>query len=102
MHLIEFHSGARRDFDESLDWYAAKSVVAAVRFVASVEAALAIVAESPLRFGTSDSACRECPLKRFPFRIVYRVVDDRVLIMAIAHTRRRPSFWRDRMSPSPQ
>ena len=36
------------------------------------------------------------PLKKFPFRIVYRSIGDRVLVVAIAHAKRRPGYWRDR------
>ncbi len=40
---------------------------------------------------------RECPVKKFPFRIVYRVVDDGVLIVAVANAKRRLGYWRNRV-----
>jgi hypothetical protein len=30
---------------------------------------------------------------RFPFVIVYRIVDGDVYIVAVAHTHREPSYW---------
>ena len=39
---------------------------------------------------------RACPVKRFPFRIVYRVVEGSVLVVAIAHAKRRPGYWKNR------
>ena len=38
----------------------------------------------------------ECPVKRFPFRIVFRVVENRILVVAVAHAKRRPGYWKDR------
>jgi plasmid stabilization system protein ParE len=89
---IDYLPGARRDFDESFDWYAAQSTRAAQRFVASVDAALTSLADDPMRFAGPDGVHRECPVKKFPFRIVYRVVDDGVLIVAVAHATRRPDY----------
>lgn len=93
---INYLSGARRDFDESFDWYVARSTQTAVRFADSVDAALMKVAENPTRIDSLDGVHRECPLKRFPFRIVYRVIENHVLVVAIAHSKRNPGYWRDR------
>lgn len=91
---IDYLSGARRDFDESFDWYAERNTQVALRFVAAVDAALQLLASKPLAFASPDGIHRECQVERFPFRIVYRVVDARILIVAIAHARRRPGYWR--------
>ena len=96
MPSVNFLPGARRDFDESLDWYAARSPAAALHFANAVNAALANIAESPRQFGAVDDEHRQCPLKRFPFRIVYRMVGEGILVVAIAHASRRPGYWRDR------
>jgi plasmid stabilization system protein ParE len=96
MPPIDFLAGARSDFDESFDWYAQRSTQAAVRFAATVDAALDKVAANPAQFASPDGVHRECPVKRFPFRIVYRLVDNRVLIVAIAHAKQRPGYWRNR------
>lgn len=94
---IDYLPGARRDFDESFDWYAARSTRAAQRFVAAVDAALTSLANDPMRFTGPDGVHRECPVKKFPFRIVYRVVDDGVLIVAVANAKRRLGYWRNRV-----
>ena len=33
---------------------------------------------------------------RFPYTLMYRVVDEAVVILAVAHHRQRPEFWIDR------
>lgn len=96
MPPIDYLLGARRDFDESFDWYVARSPQTAIRFADSLDAALKNVEENPMRFDSLDGVHREFPLKRFPFRIVYRVVESRILVVAIAHTMRRPGYWRNR------
>jgi plasmid stabilization system protein ParE len=96
MLSVDFLRDARRDFDESFDWYAERSTQAALRFSDAVDAALTDVVADPVRFATMDGVHCECPVKRFPFRIVFRLVDERVLVVAIAHAKRRPGYWRNR------
>jgi len=97
MRPVDYLPGARRDFDESFDWYAERSAQAAVRFANAVDAALTALATDPERFAALDRVHRECPVRRFPFRIVYRVVENRVLVVAIAHAKRRTGYWRRRL-----
>jgi plasmid stabilization system protein ParE len=93
---VDYFPGARRDFDESFDWYAARSAQTAVRFLRAVDAALAAVAANPERFASVDELHRQSPVKRFPFRIVYRIAKSHILVVAVAHAKRRPGYWKDR------
>lgn len=40
-------------------------------------------------------------LRRFPFSVAYRVELQRMLIVAVAHARRRPGYWKPRL-PAPR
>jgi plasmid stabilization system protein ParE len=93
---VDYLPGARRDFDESFDWYVERSAQAAIQFANAVGAALLAIAKDPTRFVAVDRVHRGCPVKKFPFRVVYRVVEDRVLVVAIAHAKRRPGYWKRR------
>jgi plasmid stabilization system protein ParE len=94
---VDLLPGARRDFDESFGWYAERSMPAALRFVNAVEAAFFPIALDPKRFGAIDAVHRECPVGHFPFRIVFRVAADRIVVVAIAHAKRRPGYWKGRI-----
>jgi hypothetical protein len=39
---------------------------------------------------------RRYVLRRFPYTVVYEVRADEVLVLAVAHTRRRPNYWHHR------
>ena len=86
----------RRDFDESFDWYAERSALAAERLVRAVDVTLNRIAASPEQFTLVDRLHRECIVKRFPFRIIYRVDSSRIIVVAVAHAKRRPNFWQHR------
>ena len=94
---VEYLRAARTDFDESFDWYAERSVGAAIGFAAAVDDAICMILDHPERFPQSHGGCGYCALKRFPFRIVFRVEASRLVIIAIAHAKREPGYWQRRL-----
>jgi len=44
---------------------------------------------------------RRILLRRFPFGVVYGVMDDQIVVVAIMHTRRKPGYWKNRMFDVP-
>lgn len=97
---IEYHREARVDFDESFDWYAERNVGAAIGFASAVDHALNTILDDPTRFPLTHGGCAYCALKRYPFRIIFRnepdKVPDKVVVVAIAHAKRRPRYWHGR------
>ena len=93
---FDFFADAKAELDESFDWYAQRSVRAASNFTNAVNAALERISTDPEQFPKIDETQRDCPVKRFPYRIVFRVETDRILVVAVAHAKRRPAYWRDR------
>ena len=93
---INYLPGAGRDFDESFDWYADRSVIAAERFANAVDAAMVRIADNSRTLAHVDRVHQECPVKRFPFRIIFRHLEDQIVIVAIAHAKRRPNYWQSR------
>lgn len=96
MQAIRYLAGARRDFDESFDWYSARSPETALRFLGAVRSALTRIQSSPSTFVLIDGVHQESPVSKFPFRSIFRSVKDEILIVAIAHAKRRPGFWTGR------
>jgi len=93
---IEYLSEARVDFDESFDWYAQRSVGAAIGFVSAVDEVIDQVTADPQRFPFTHGGCQYCLLNRYPFRVVFRDEPDQLVIVAIAHAKRRPGYWHSR------
>ncbi len=63
---VVLHAGALVDFDESVDWYAKRSVAAARRFVGAVDSAIERITDSADEMAFLDAEHQECPVKRFP------------------------------------
>ena len=40
---------------------------------------------------------RRARVKHHPYLVVYAVLPDQLVVLAIAHTSRKPGYWRDRI-----
>lgn len=92
---LELHPEATSEAREARLWYAERSSEAATRFFLELERALDLIAESPSRWPVR-AGVRKYVMRRFPFVIVFRVHDSTVEVLAIAHARRRPGYWKER------
>jgi plasmid stabilization system protein ParE len=93
---VEFHPDAILDARAARAWSAARSSQAVHAFEEELDWAVASVAETPLIWPQVDVGFRRCLLRGFPFSVVYRLTDEAVQVLAVAHARRRPGFWRSR------
>jgi plasmid stabilization system protein ParE len=94
--LYRFDPQAWRELDAADDWYLQRSPEASVRFLAAIYDALEAIVESPHRWPMYVHGTRRFILYRFPFSIVYLDEPTVVSIVALAHGKRRPEYWKDR------
>ena len=67
-------------------------------FFDAVTDTLEFVERNP-RAGSPVSACPETYryiVRRFPYQVVYRLYPAEILIVAVAHSKRRPNYWTHR------
>ena len=89
-------SAAEVDFTESLKWYAERSIEAANDFDTEFDSAISQIAADPERFPMCDARHRYYLLRRFPFRIIYRITNSEIVVIAVAHGSRSPGYWANR------
>ncbi len=97
-----FHPEARAEFIADVDWYDGRESAAGERFENAVRSAIDDAVESPESWPRWPGWIRE-PLVRskgvrgFPYRLVYFVRGELLTVVAVAHEKRRPGYWRDRV-----
>ena len=96
MDEAQFHPLARDEYASAYSWYFARSETAAYKFEIAFDRALHEIVEAPLRWHPVDARHRTHLLKRFPYQIIYRVVGENIVIVAVAHAKRRPGYWKGR------
>jgi plasmid stabilization system protein ParE len=98
MTKVEFHPEADEELAEAKRWYRKRSQLAARAFATAVTNAIRDISVAPNRWPESRPGERRLVLSKFPFSILYRVRENGVVITALAHQKRRPGYWRDRVS----
>jgi toxin ParE1/3/4 len=86
---------AEEEYTASLQWYAERSKQAAEGFEGAFAQALEAIKANPERYPSCNDG-RHCfyLLKRYPFQLIYRKVEEgKWLIIAVAHTNRKPGYW---------
>lgn len=98
MRAIRYVDEAREEFLHEVAYFTTVSPQLGRRFDEAVQKAEALAAEfsdagPPYKFGTR----RVFPGK-FKFSLVYVVREDEVVVLAVAPFRRKPGYWRSRLS----
>ena len=98
MSLVIEHPEAESEFASILSYYEAEARVGtADRFAVMLRDAVAAIASDPTARPTIDRNHRRERVPRFPYDIIFRILDDgRILIIAYHHHARRPGYWRHR------
>ena len=94
---LRFDPAARRELDEAADFYDAEDPGLGLAFLDAAERAFEQIQAFPESSPISLAPVRTKVLSAFPFSVIYWVTDDEVIIvLALAHHRRRPEYWRGR------
>ena len=94
---FRFHPKARVELNEAVDYYNERRAGLGQQFFVEVEATIQRVLDFPLAWSSLSQNTRRCLTNRFPYGVIYQVKDAEVRIIAIAHQKRRPGYWEDRL-----
>ena len=96
---VELTPEALREIDDAFEWYFERSLQAAEGFVGEAASALGLIASAPSIWPHFEAGTRRYVLRRFPYSIIYREIEDGIEVIAVAHQKRRPRYWRGRLVP---
>lgn len=94
---VEFHQLADKDYDDAFKYYAERSAATALRFKEAVDAAVRRITQAPESLPRMSGPYRWVRVQRFRYILVFRPRQpDEMVVVAVAHTSRRPGYWRRR------
>ena len=92
-----FHPLAWQELEEADSWYLSHSYEVSLDFLNELYAAVEDIARAPRRWPKYLHGTRRFVMQRFPFSLVYLDDSELVTIIAVAHSKRRPGYWKDRL-----
>lgn len=93
---LRLHPDARREFDDAVDYYEREDQGLGALFTDEVAAGFARIREHPDAAQEIAKGTRKLVLARFPYNLIYETRKDSLRVLAVAHQRKRPYYWRGR------
>ena len=94
---LVFHPQAALEVEEALAWYREQSLTAEERFLADFHHAVEQVVSAPRRWPRYRESTRRYVFRRFPYSLIYKMSGAVIRVLAVAHDRRRASYWASRL-----
>ena len=88
---------ASEDLEAAAIYYEQHQPGLGQQFVAEVKKARDRVVALPKAAPEVRKGIRRRSIHRFPYSVIYRAADEPIVIVAIAHKRRHPGFWNERI-----
>jgi plasmid stabilization system protein ParE len=104
---VRFTPEASRELHDAVDWHDEEREGLGEELLAEIEQRASEIGAAPDTFAsavdasdlpTSIPTIRQAFLKRFRYRIVFFELPNEVRVVAIAHTRREPGYWKHRLT----
>jgi toxin ParE1/3/4 len=94
---VALHKEAIAEASAARGWYEVRSVAAAEAFMEELDRIVARIGEYPEGGAPYIEGTRRYLMQRFPFSVVYRQKRRTQEIVAVAHSRRNPGYWKGRV-----
>jgi len=93
---VKFHPEASRETEETRAWYERQKKNLGAEFLQEIENAMEKIQQAPAAWLNYKFGTKRILVHRFPYSIVYRTKESMIQIVAIAHHKRKPFYWKDR------
>jgi len=96
--LVRFSEPASKELAEAVRWYETRRAGLGAELFDAVVTTLTLIETNPEigQTTSTDGQTRRARVARFPYQVVYRLRPTEIVIVAIAHLKRRPGYWKNR------
>ena len=101
MKPLRIEDEAEAELKAAADYYEAKRPGLGLAFEARIREAFHTIQTNAALFPLyKNKPLRKCVIAQFPYLVFYRELDEFIIIIAVAHARRRPDYWKKRLDRS--
>ena len=88
---------AQQELDEAVEWYNQQALGLGLEFLDELDDSIKLILVFPEISEKILEDIRRFMINRFPYGIIYSIDGDYIVIIAIAHLRRKPNYWIGRL-----
>lgn len=93
---LVFRPEAEAELLDARAWYERERFGLGAVFAAAVETTITAILQDPLAYPRVKGDTRRALVRRFPYAVYFRPIDDEIIVLAVMHGRRNPRHWRSR------
>lgn len=97
MKPVRFHPAAEAEYLNALSYYAGISEALGQSVCRYMAGRLTEVGKQPQVFRMFDPPARRHFGARFPYALIYLYQPDGIWIVAVAHFKQHPGYWKERL-----
>ena len=90
---IIFTGFARQELEDAVHYCELEYAGLGRRFKEEVRKAALRIAAYPKAWSIERGDVRKCLLHKFPYKLMYSLEEDHILVIAVAHQHRKPEYW---------
>lgn len=94
---VSIHELAAKEFDEAIEWYELQSKGLGERFKKSVIVQVNNIKMNPKWYLKEKDNIYKAYIPKFPYKILFTIDNENIIIWAIAHMHRKPWYWQSRI-----
>ena len=90
---IVFSKLASLELEDAIAFYETELAGLGFRFKEEIKSSVLRIKEHPEAWSIEKGEVRKVLLHRFPYKILYAIEKEKIIILAIAHQHRKPNYW---------
>lgn len=94
---VRFLTLAQQEVDEAVVWFDERAEGKGIEFLDELDRVVRRVRAYPFASVEIEPEIRRCLFARFPYSLIYGIEDETIVVVAVAHARRLPYYWVDRL-----
>ena len=97
MKLV-FSTLAQQELEEAKHYYNRQQAGLGMSFLREARTAARHIMQRPLAWAVEIDPVRRFIFDRFPYKILYTIRGELIIVVAVAHQHRNPDYWVDRVA----
>lgn len=93
---IIFTRFAEQELNDAVYYYESQFSGLGKRFKEEIRKSIQRINEYPKAWSVEREEIRRCVINKFPYKLLYSIEYDHILVIAVAHLHRKPDYWVDR------
>lgn len=89
---------AENDLEQAFNWYEDKRIGLGYDFILQIDASFNFIKRNPEVNSIEYKGTRKYLVKRFPYKIIYLIDEEKIVILAVIHGKRNPDLTKNKIN----